>query len=347
VNASEETQVFPETSFPVIARNTVTKQSRGARVFTAALVALLSPAAFAQQAYPVKPVRIIVPTSPPGGADVVARSISQPMSERLGQQVIIDNRAGASTMLGGEIAAKAPPDGYTLMMGISTLAINPATFKRVPYDALRDFTPITHAAVQGLLLAAHPSFPAKSVKELIAIAKARPGDVVYSSPGFGTNPQMGMELFLFMSGTKMLHVPYRGGGESILAVASGHVMVTVSSMLGLMPQVRSGRLRALGVTTAKRFAGAPEIPTIAEAGVPGYESFQWYGLLAPTGVPQDILARVHRDAVASLRLPEVVKRLANDGAEVIAGTPEEFGAFIRAETIKWAKVAKAAGIKPE
>jgi tripartite-type tricarboxylate transporter receptor subunit TctC len=201
--------------------------------------------------------------------------------------------------------------------------------------------------VQGLLLAAHPSFPAKSVKELIAIAKARPGDVVYSSPGFGTNPQMGMELFLFMSGTKMLHVPYRGGGESILAVASGHVMVTISSMLGLMPQVRSGRLRALGVTTAKRFAGAPEIPTIAEAGVPGYESFQWYGLLAPAGVPQEILARVHRDAVASLRLPEVVKRLANDGADVVAGTPEEFGAFIRAETIKWAKVAKAAGIKPE
>ena len=313
----------------------------------ALVLAATTAPALAQAAYPTRPVRIVVPTSPPGGADVVARTIAQPMSERLGQQVIVDNRAGASTMLGGEVAARAPADGYTLLMGISTLAINPATFRKVPYDALRDFVPITHAAVQGLLLVAHPSFPAKTVKELIAIAKARPGDVVYSSPGFGTNPQMGMELFLFMSGTNMLHVPYRGGGESILAIVSGQVSVTISSMLGLVPQVRAGRLRALGVTTAKRFAGAPEIPTIAEAGVPGYESFQWYGLLAPSGVPQPILDRVHREAVASLRLPEVVSRLANDGAEVIAGTPAEFGAFIRAETAKWAKVAKAAGIKPQ
>jgi tripartite-type tricarboxylate transporter receptor subunit TctC len=312
-----------------------------------ALLACATSAAVAQAPYPTRPIRIIVPTSPPGGADVVARSISQPMSERLGQQVIIDNRSGASTMLGGEIAARAPADGYTLIMGISTLAINPATFKKVPYDALRDFVPITHAAKQALLLSVHPSFPAKSVKELISIAKARPGDVVYSSPGFGTNPQMGMELFLFMSGTKMLHVPYRGGGESIIAVASGHVSATVASMLGSMPQVRAGRLRALGVTSTKRIANAPEIPTIAEAGVPGYESLQWYGLLAPTGTPPDILARLHKEAVAALRLPDVVTRLTNDGAEVVAGTPEEFGAFIRAETGKWAKVAKAAGIKPE
>jgi len=329
----------------------MTKQSRGARrsvlFFSAALLLASTLPALAQAPYPTRPVRIIVPTSPPGGADVVTRTMAQPLSERLGQQVIVDNRAGASTMLGGEVASRAPPDGYTLLMGISTLAINPATFKKVPYDALRDFVPITHAAVQGLLLVAHPSFPVKTVKELIVIAKARPGDVVYSSPGFGTNPQMGMELFLFMTGTNMLHVPYRGGGESILAIVSGHVSVTISSMLGLLPQVRAGRLRALGVTTAKRFAGAPEIPTIAEAGVPGYESFQWYGLLAPRGVPQPILDRLHREAVASLRQPDVVSRLANDGADVIAGTPEEFGAFMRAETAKWAKVAKAAGIKPQ
>jgi tripartite-type tricarboxylate transporter receptor subunit TctC len=314
---------------------------------TAALFAVTTPAGLAQAPYPTRPIRIIVPTSPPGGADVVARSIAQPMSERMGQQVFVENRAGASTMLGGEIASRAPPDGYTLVMGISTLAINPATFKKVPYDALRDFTPITHAATQALLLSVHPSFPAKSVKELIAIAKARPGDVVYSSPGFGTNPQMGMELFLFMTGTKMLHVPYRGGGESILAVASGHVMATVSSMLGTMPQVRAGRLRALGTTSATRVKSAPDIPTIAEAGVPGYESLQWYGLLAPTGTPADILARVHKEAVAALRLPDVVTRLNNDGAEVVASTPEQFGAFLRAETLKWAKLAKAAGIKPE
>jgi len=304
-------------------------------------------AALAQPAYPTRPIRIIVPTSPPGGADIVARSIAPLLSERLGQQVIVDNRAGASTMLGGELAAKAPPDGYTLVMGISTLAINPATFKHVPYDALRDFTPITHAAIQTLVLAAHPSFPARTVKQLITLAKARPGDVVYSSPGFGTNPQMGMELFLYMTGTRMLHVPYRGGGESIIALVSGHVMVTVASMLGTMPQVRSGKARALGVTSAKRVPAVPDIPTIAESGVPGYESLQWYGLLAPTGTPKEIIARLNREAVAALRNPEVSARLAGDGGEVVAGTPEEFGAFIRAETEKWAKVAKAAGIKPE
>ena len=213
-------------------------------VATGALLALAATSALAQVPYPSRPVRIIVPTSPPGGADSVARTIAQPMSERFGQQVIVDNRAGASTMIGGELAARATPDGYTLLLGISTLATNPATFRKVPYDALRDFTPITHAAIQTLMLAAHPSFPAKTVKELIAIAKARPGDVVYSSPGFGTNPQLGMELFLYMSGTRMLHVPYRGGSESILALVSGQVSVTVASTLGAMPQVRAGRLRA-------------------------------------------------------------------------------------------------------
>lgn len=316
-------------------------------ILVGSLLASAMSTALAQPNYPTRPIRIIVPTSPPGGADIVARSIAPGLSERLGQQVIVDNRAGASTMLGGELAAKAPPDGYTLVMGISTLAINPATFKHVPYDALRDFVPITHAAIQPLLLAAHPSMPVKTVKELVALAKARPGDVIYSSPGFGTNPQMGMELFLFMSGTRMLHVPYRGGGESIFAVVSGHVAVTVASMLGTMPQVRSGRLRALGVTSAKRVPAAPDIPTIAEAGVPGYESLQWYGLLAPAGTAKEIVARLNKEAVAVLRTPDILARLAADGAEVVASTPEEFGAYIRAETEKWARVTKAAGIKPE
>ncbi len=317
------------------------------RVVIAALLAFIASAAHAQAQYPVRTVRIIVPTSTPGGADVVARSVAPGLSERLGQQVIVDNRAGASTMIGHEMAAKAPPDGYTLVMGISTLAINPATFKHVPYDALRDFAPITQAAIQTLVLATHPSFPARNVKELIAIAKARPGDVSFSSPGFGTNPEMGMELFLYLTGTRMLHVPYRGGGESILALVAGHVSVTVASMLGTMPHVRSGKLRALGVTSSKRVATAADVPTVAEGGVPGYESLQWYGLLAPTGTPKEIIARLNREAVAVLRNPEIMTRLANDGTEIVAGTPEEFGAYIRAETDKWAKVVKAAGIKPE
>ena len=317
------------------------------RILLGACVATAFSSACAQPAYPTRTVRIIVPTSPPGGADIVARSIAPQLAERLGQQVIVDNRAGASTMLGHELAAKAPPDGYTLVMGISTLAINPATFKHVPYDALRDFVPITQTAIQTLVLAVHPSFPARNVRELVALAKARPGEVNYSSPGFGTNPQMGMELFLFMTGTRMLHVPYRGGGESIIALVAGHVSVTVASMLGTMPHVRSGKLRALGVTSARRVATAPDIPTVAEEGVPGYESLQWYGLLAPAGTPKEIIARLNREVVAVLRTPEISARLANDGAEVIAGTPEEFGAYLRAETEKWARVAKAAGIKPE
>src|SRR5476649_1010765 len=317
------------------------------RILIAALLAPASAAVLAQPVYPARTVRFIVPTSPPGGADIVARSIAPGLSERFGQQVIVDNRAGASTMLGHELAAKAPPDGHTLVMGISTLAINPATFKHVPYDALRDFAPITQAAIQTLVLAVHPSFQARNVKELIAIAKARPGDVAYSSPGFGTNPEMGMELFLYLTGTRMLHVPYRGGGESIIALVGGQVSVTVASMLGTMPHVRSGKVRALGVTSAKRVATAPDVTTVAEGGVPGYESLQWYGLLAPAGTPKEIIARLNREAVAVLRTPELGARLANDGTEIVAGTPEEFGAYLRAETEKWAKVVKAAGIKPE
>ena len=312
----------------------------------AALWVCAAPLASAQ-VWPARPIRIIVATSPPGGADIVARTLAPGLTERLGQQVVVENRAGASTMIGHEVAAKAPPDGYTLVMGISTLAINPATFRKVPYDALRDFSPITQAVKQALLLVVHPSFPAKTVKEFIAMAKQQPGAINYSSPGFGTNPQMGMELLLYMTGTRLYHVPYRGGGESIIAVVSGHVPVTVASMLGTIGQVRAGRLRALGVTSAARLPGAPEIPTIAEAGVAGYESAQWYGMLAPAATPREIILRVHKETVAILRAPEITERLANDGSVVVAGTPEEFGAFIRAETEKWAKVAKAAGIKPE
>ena len=299
------------------------------------------------QTWPSRAIRVVVATSPPGGADVVARTVAPGLAERLGQQVVVENRAGASTMIGHEFVAKSAPDGYTFAMGISTLAINPAAFKKVPYDALRDFAPITQAVKQALLLVVHPSFPARSVKEFVAIAKQQPGVINYASPGFGTNPQMGMELLLYMTGTRLYHVPYRGGGDSILAVVSGHVPTTLASMLGTISNVRAGRLRALGVTSATRVPGAPDIPTIAEAGVPGYESAQWYGLIAPAGTPRDIIMRMHKETVAILRTPEIMERLANDGSQVVASTPEEFGAFMRAETEKWAKVAKGAGIKPE
>ena len=301
----------------------------------------------AQSDYPNRTVRIIVPTAPAGGNDTVARVIAQGLSERWGRQFVVENRAGASTMIGGEMAAKAPPDGYTLLMGVSTLAINPATFRKVPYEAMRDFAPVTQAVFVPNLMMVHPSVPAKTVKEMIAFAKARPGQILFASAGYGTNPHLSMELFASMAGIRMIHVPYKSSTPGIVDLIAGHVAIMAPNMLQSIPHVRAGRLRALGVTSAARAASAPGIPTVAEGGLPGYEAVQWYGLLAPAGTPREIIARLHAETVATLRAPDSAKRLAGDGAEVIAGTPEEFAAFIAAETVKWAKVVKAAGIQPE
>ncbi len=301
----------------------------------------------AQSDYPNRTVRIIVPTAPAGGNDTVARVIAQGLSERWGRQFVVENRAGASTMIGGEMAAKAPPDGYTLLMGVSTLAINPATFRKVPYEAMRDFAPVTQAVFVPNLMMVHPSVPAKTVKEMIAFAKARPGQILFASAGYGTNPHLSMELFASMAGIRMIHVPYKSSTPGIVDLIAGHVAIMAPNMLQSIPHVRAGRLRALGVTSAARAASAPGIPTVAEGGLPGYEAVQWYGLLAPAGTPREIIARLHAETVAILRAPDSAKRLAGDGAEVIAGTPEEFAAFIAAETVKWAKVVKAAGIQPE
>ena len=318
-----------------------------ASVLLASTLAVAHAGAWAQSDYPNRAVRIIVPTAPAGGNDTVGRVIAQGLSERWGKQVVVDNRAGASTMIGGEMAARSAPDGYTLLMGVSTLAINPATFKKVPYDALRDFAPITQAVFVPNLMMVHPSVPAKTVKEMIAFTRARPGQVLMASAGFGTNPHLSMELFASMAGLRMIHVPYKSSTPGIIDLIAGHVAIMSPNMLQSIPHVRAGRLRALGVTSAARAASAPDIPTVAEGGLPGYEAVQWYGLLAPAGTPRAIIARLHAETVATLRAPESAKRLAGDGAEVIAGTPEEFAAFIAAETVKWAKVVKAAGIQPE
>jgi len=311
------------------------------------LAVALAEIASAQGQYPTRPVRIVVPTSPGSGSDILARLISQALTERLGQQVVVDNRAGASTMIGGELVAKSPPDGHTLLLGISTLAINPATFKKVPYDVLRDFAPITRVATVPNLLAVHPSLPAKTVKELIALAKARPGDIVFSSAGHGTNPHLCFELFLVMSHIRMLHVPYKGGSASVIGLLSGHVSAGMASVLTMIAHVRASRLRALGVTSVERAAPLPDVPAIAEAGVPGYEAVQWYGLLAPAGTPREIIARLNKEVVAVLLRQDMRERFANDGAETVTSSPEEFTAFLRAETLKWAKVVKSAGIQPE
>jgi tripartite-type tricarboxylate transporter receptor subunit TctC len=304
-------------------------------------------AAQAQQNYPARPVRLVVPSSPGGGTDITARIIAPKLGEYLGQQVVVENRSGAGTMIGGEVVAHAAPDGYTLLMGISTLAINPAMYKKVPYDALKDFAPISQVVALPNVLVTHPSLPVKSVKELIAFAKARPGQINFASAGVGTNPHLSMELFLSMAGLKMIHVPYKGSGQGVIDLLAGHVTVMTPSILTALGFVKNKRLRALGVTSARRAGGAPEIPTLAEAGVPGYEAVQWFGVLAPAGTPRPIITRLHNEVVRTLQSAEVKQRLVSDGADPVGSAPDEFAAFLRSETAKWAKVVKDIGIQPE
>src|SRR5262245_45382304 len=311
-----------------------------------ALLALLPLLAHAQ-AFPSRPVRIVAPSAAASAADTVARTIAPPLSERLGQPVIVDTRPGAATILGTEMVAKSPPDGHTLLIGLPALTINPSIYKTLPYDGLRDFAAITQAVRQPNLLVAHPSLPVRTVKDLIVLARARPGELVYRSGGLRARSHLAMELFMLMSGTKMLHVPYKGPTPGLIALVAGRVSLMATSTTASLPHARSGRLRALAVTTATRTAALPEVPTVAESGLPGYEAVSWFGLMAPAGTPRETIARLHRETVAILRAADTREKFARDGAEVVASTPEEFDAFVRAEAVKWAKVVKAAGIKPE
>jgi tripartite-type tricarboxylate transporter receptor subunit TctC len=329
-------------------------RSAGARAFRVILhpsslilcCALAALPAYAQQ-YPVKPVRVIVPSSAGGGTDIVARILAPELSKRLGQQFVIENRAGAGTMIGIEVAAKAPPDGYNLLMGLSTIAINSALYKKVPYDPVKDFAPITVAVSSGSIIVVHPSVPVKTIKELIAFSRARPGQMNYASAGTGTYPHMTMELFLSMARLKMVHIPYKGTGPAMIDMLAGHTAVMAGTMVTTVPQIRAGRLRGLGITTTQRNEAAPEIPTVAEAGLPGFESVQWYGLLAPANTPRDIVNRLHGEMVKILQQPDIRKRFAADGADVVANTPDQFAAYIKAELVKWDKVARAAGIEKQ
>ena len=313
----------------------------------ALLTAAATSAVFAQAGYPVKPVRVVVPSSAGGGTDIVARIVAPELSKRLGQQFVIENRAGAGTMIGIEVASKSPPDGYTLLMGLSTLAINSALYKKVPYDPVRDFAPITVAASSGSIIVVHPSIPVKTVKELIAFARARPGEMNYASAGTGTYPHMTMELFLSMAKLKMVHIAYKGTGPAMIDMLAGHTAVMAGTMVTTVPQIRAGRLRGLGITTTERNNAAPEIPTVAEAGLPGFESVQWYGLLAPANTPKDIVNRLHGEMVKILQQPEIRQRFAGDGADPVGNTPDQFAAYIKTELTKWAQVAREAGIKQE
>ncbi|OGA24949.1 MAG: hypothetical protein A3I02_14455 [Betaproteobacteria bacterium RIFCSPLOWO2_02_FULL_67_26] len=325
------------------------KLSRTAGLICAALAAAAGavPSTSSGQAYPVKPVRVVVPSSAGGGTDIVARIIMPELAKRLGQQVVIDNRPGAGTMIGIEAAAKSPADGYTLLMGLSTLAINSALKNNVPYDPVRDFAPITVAVTSASILVVHPSVPVKTLKELIAFARARPGQLNYASAGAGTYPHMTYELFLSMAGLKMVHIPYKGTAPAMIDMIAGQVATMAATVLTGLPHIRTGRLRPLGITSAKRNAIVPDIPTVAEGGLPGYESVQWYAVLAPAKTPRDIIARLHADLVQILHSPGIKKRFAADAAETVGNTPEAFARHLRSELDKWAKVARDAGIEKQ
>jgi tripartite-type tricarboxylate transporter receptor subunit TctC len=299
------------------------------------------------QSYPAKAIRLVVPSSPGGGTDIVGRVLAQKLSESMGQQVVVENRAGAGTMIGNELVAKSAPDGYTLLMGLSTLAIIPAMYATVRYDALRDFAPISHVVTVPNVLLVHPSVPARSVKELIALAKSRRGELIAGSAGAGTNPHLSLELFESMAGIDVVHVPYKGSGQSIVGLLSGEIALMFAAVPTAMPHLKSARVRPLGVTTSTRSQALPDVPTIAQAGLPGYEATQWFGVLAPAGTPRGIIDRLHQEITSALRAPEVKQHLAQEGAEIVASTPGQFGEYLKSETAKWARVIKAAGIKPQ
>jgi tripartite-type tricarboxylate transporter receptor subunit TctC len=313
----------------------------------AALEAMLARAAEAQDLYPSRTIRIIVPTAAGGPSDRAARLVAQEMTKRFGRQVIVETRPGAGTIIGTDAVAKAPPDGYTLLLSPSTLAINPASYRKMPYNALTDFAPITQTHFVPNLFVVHPSLPVRSTKEFIAFARARPNEILYGSAGHGTNPHLTVELFASMAGIKLYHVPYKGTAPGLTDLLAGRVALMATSSIALLAShVKRGRLRALGVSSSRRSAALPDIPAIAET-VPGYESVQWSALMAPAGTPAEIIDRLYRETVSILRMPEVKNTLAAEGAEVVASTPQEMAAFLRAETAKWAKVARAAGIEPQ
>jgi tripartite-type tricarboxylate transporter receptor subunit TctC len=311
-------------------------------------VAMAAVTAIAQaQTYPIKPIRFIVPFPPGGGTDAMARIMAPKLAEALGQQVIIDNRGGAGATIGTEIAAKSPPDGYTLLLMTVTNAVGMGLYPNLKYDLVRDFAPVTRVATTPHVVVVHPSVPAKTVKELVALAKARPGALVYSSSGSGSVSHLGGEYFAYLTGTKMLHVPYKGGGPSVAALLGGEVSAAFATMPSVISFIRTGRVRALALTTAERSPSLPNVGTVMEAGIPNYDVGSWYGLSVPAGTPKEIVSRLHAETVKLLALPDVKQRLDTSGFEVITSTPEQYGEFVRAEVERWAKVVKISGARAD
>ena len=302
--------------------------------------------AFAADTYPSKPVRWVVPFPPGGGTDLISRTLAAKLTEAWGVQVVADNRPGGGGTIGLGIAAKTPPDGYTIVLGqASNVSVAPGLYGKLPYDSIKDLQPITQVISAPIVIVSHPSFPAKTAKELIAYARAKPGAVTFGSPGNGTIGHLSLEMLKSMAKIDMLHIPYKGASLAITELIGGQITIYGSSMPPALPLISAGKLRALGVTTAKRLTPLPSVPTIAESGVKDYEAVNWYGVMMPAGVSKDMVAKVHTDLVRILKLPDVQERFKGEGGDIVANTPEEFAAFIRKDVPKWSKVVKDSGVK--
>ncbi len=316
-------------------------------VFVWLSLCVVAGAAHAQADYPSKPVKIIVPSAPGGGTDIAARVLAQALSQSMGQQFYIENRPGAGNMIGIEAAARSAPDGYTLLMTGSTLTINHLTYKKVLFDAVRDFAPISNVVSLPSVLVVHPSVEARTLAEFVALAKRKPGELTYASAGAGSNPHFAMELLKTMAGIDIRHIPYKGVGPGLNDVIAGQVSSMIGGVLTTRPQVEAGKLRGLAASSLARIESLPNIPTISEAGVPNYEAMQWYGLLAPAGTPAPIVQRLYVETAKAARSDEMKARLATDGAIPVGNTPAEFAAHIKEEMAKWGEVARAAKIEPQ
>jgi tripartite-type tricarboxylate transporter receptor subunit TctC len=317
------------------------------RVIKVILLAAIAVPALAQQPYPSRTVRIVSPFPPGGGNDAICRIVAPRLSESLKQQVIVETRGGANGIVGTEVAARSAPDGYTIVLIPSGHAVNANLYKKLPFDSIRDFTPITLVGSSPLVLAVHPSLPVKNVKELIALAKARPGQLTYASAGVGASGHLGGALFETLTHTQMTHIPYKGMALAIVDLMSGQVTMTFGTSLSVVPHVRAGRLRALATTGAQRSPALPDLPTVAEAGVPGYEASLWYGFAGPARLPPEILNRLHSSIVAVLDRPDVRERLASQGVDPRHNTPEEFAKLLAADVKRWATVIQRAGVRTE
>jgi tripartite-type tricarboxylate transporter receptor subunit TctC len=319
---------------------------RIAAVLTTMLAAAALPATAAAQAYPSKPVRLIIPFPPGGSNDVVGRMIAFQLSERVGKQVVVDNQGGAGGIIGTEAVARAAPDGYTLLL-ISVAHAFGSSMYKLPYDPIGAFAPVSMLGTGPVALCVTAKLPVNSLQDLIALAKAKPGELNYATAGVGSFQHLSSALFKLQSGLNIVHIPFKGGGPAMADTIAGNTQITIGSLIQMLPHIKSGRLRVLGVGSAKRVPALPDVPTISEAGVPGYEATNWWGIVAPAGTPRPVIERLHKELSVILASTETKKRFETEGGEAAQMSPEEFGRFIAAETEKWAKVVKEAGIKPE